>query len=232
MDLTQQKPLAILFTALAIAGCNSSTSVELNLKPAFVGTVVQASDDGNTGDLLTAGLGKTDLQSATAPAIADANNPTAAELRRLAIYTNYRALLDMTDAERTALLADRPNRIAVKHPHSQQNPEKDGGKNVLNSIGFAFYVLNEQFGGTDGTLKTRDIKPENTIVIASSVSNGGSASLAAAEQDTAGLIDGVAVGEPSIQVVAPANAALTVTRGTTSLAGFGRFANNTVTIPN
>lgn len=32
MDLTQHKPLAILVTALAIAGCNSSTSVELNLK--------------------------------------------------------------------------------------------------------------------------------------------------------------------------------------------------------
>jgi hydroxybutyrate-dimer hydrolase len=355
MHLNQQEPLAILLTVLTIAGCANSQSVELNLKPGFVGAVAQASYDGNSDDLLTAGLGKTGLQSATAPAIADANNPTAAELRRLAIYNNYRALLDMstvggfgvlfgpnidaggnvttgegkiagteylayaddgsgnqnvtmlvqvpgtfnknepcivaapssgsrgvygaigtagewglkkgcavaytdkgsgagvhdlatntvnlqngtrtgaaaagknsnftatlTDAERTALLADRPNRIAVKHTHSQQNPEKDWGKNVLNSIEFAFYVLNEQFGGTNGTFKTRDIKPDNTIVIASSVSNGGGASLAAAEQDTAGLIDGVAVAEPQIQVAAPASATLTVTRGTTSLAGFGR----------
>jgi hydroxybutyrate-dimer hydrolase len=354
MDFTQQKPLAILVTSLAIAGC-SSTSVELNLKPAFVGTIVSASYDGNTDDLLTAGLGKTGLQSAAAPAIADVNNPTGVELRRLAIYNNYRALLDMTtvggfgvlygpnidangnvtagegkiagteyiayaddgsgnqnvtmmiqvpntfnksdpciiaapssgsrgvygaigtagewglkkgcavaytdkgsgagvhdlatntvnlqngtrsgavtagknsnftaaltDAERTTLLANRRNRIAVKHAHSQQNPEKDWGKNVLNTVEFAFYVLNEQFGSVNGALRTRDIKPENTIVIASSVSNGGGASLAAVEQDTAGLIDGVAVGEPQIQVAGPANATLTVTRGTTSLAGFGR----------
>jgi hydroxybutyrate-dimer hydrolase len=39
--------------------------------------------------------------------------------------------------------------------------------------------------------------PENTIVIASSVSNGGYAALAAAEQDSRGLIDGVAVSEPN-----------------------------------
>ena len=54
MDLTQQKPVAILLTVLAIAGCNGTSSVELNLKPAFVGTIVQASYDGNTDDLLTA----------------------------------------------------------------------------------------------------------------------------------------------------------------------------------
>jgi hydroxybutyrate-dimer hydrolase len=40
-------------------------------------------------------LGKTGLQSATAPAIADANNPTAAELRRQYPH-NYCALMDMT----------------------------------------------------------------------------------------------------------------------------------------
>jgi hydroxybutyrate-dimer hydrolase len=33
-----------------------------------------------------------------APAIADPANPTAAELRRLAIYSNYRALVDITAA--------------------------------------------------------------------------------------------------------------------------------------
>ena len=362
---TQQKYVAILASVLAIAGCNSSSEVELNIKPAFVGAVVRASYDGSTDDLLTAGLGKSGLQGATAPAIADANNPTAAELRRLAIYNNYRALLDMTttggygvlygpnvdargnvtagegkiagteyiayaddgigsqnvtmlvqipstfnkdepcivaapssgsrgvygaigtagewglkkgcavaytdkgsgagvhdlatntvnlqdgtragasaagknshftaaltDAERAALLADRPNRIAVKHAHSQQNPEKDWGRNVLNSIEFAFYAINEQFAGSNSSFRTRDYKPENTIVIASSVSNGGGASLAAAEQDTMGLIDGVAVGEPQIQVAGPANATLTVTRGATSLAGFGRPLYDYFTLAN
>lgn len=66
--------------------------------------VSQASYDGNTDDLLTAGLGATGLGSATPPGIADAGNPTAAELRRLAIHTNYRALLDMTAAGGYGLL--------------------------------------------------------------------------------------------------------------------------------
>ena len=38
----------------------------------------------------------------------------------------------------------------------------------------------------------------NTIVIASSVSNGGGASVLAVEQDDEGLIDGLAVGEPNV----------------------------------
>lgn len=51
--------------------------------------------DGTTDDLLTAGLGKSGLAGG-ARAVADPNNPTAAELRRLAIYSNYRALVDIT----------------------------------------------------------------------------------------------------------------------------------------
>jgi len=49
-----------------------------------------------TNDLLTAGLGKSGLGSATAPSFADPLHPTAEELRRLAIYNNYRALVDPT----------------------------------------------------------------------------------------------------------------------------------------
>jgi len=45
--------------------------------------------DGTTDDLLTAGLGKTKLGSAVAPASSTRRNPTAAELRRRAIYTNF-----------------------------------------------------------------------------------------------------------------------------------------------
>src|SRR5207302_8885038 len=52
--------------------------------------------DGVTNDLLTAGLGKTGLGSATAPGFADPLHPTAEELRRSAIYNNYRALIDPT----------------------------------------------------------------------------------------------------------------------------------------
>src|SRR5262245_55933419 len=59
-------------------------------------TILHAFYDGNANDLLTAGLGKTGLGSATAPGFADPLNPTAEELRRSAIYNNYRALVDPT----------------------------------------------------------------------------------------------------------------------------------------
>lgn len=90
--------------------------------------------------------------------------------------------------------------VAFKHAHSQQNPEKDWEQNVLQSIKFAFYILNleENFGQPSGGQTQQTIVPTNTLVIASSVSNGGGASLRAAEQDTEGLIDGVAVSEPNV----------------------------------
>jgi hydroxybutyrate-dimer hydrolase len=47
-----------------------------------------------TQDLLTGGIGKTGLGAAAAPAYADPLHPTAAELRRNALYSNYRAILD------------------------------------------------------------------------------------------------------------------------------------------
>jgi hydroxybutyrate-dimer hydrolase len=282
--------------------------------------------DGITNDLLTAGLGKTGLGSAVPPGFADPLHPTAEELRRLAIYNNYRALVDptpgggygtlygpnvavdgtvttsegliagdeyitfekqgdgrtrvtmmvqvpdsydptrgcivtapssgsrgvygaiatagewglkhgcavaytdkgtgtgahdlqnntvnlirgeradaaaakkdsnftadITESDREAFNAATPNRFAFKHAHSQQNPEEDWGKNVLRSIKFAFSVLNDK-------LRHRrvDINKRNTIVIASSVSNGGGASVRAAEQDDDHLIDGIAVGEPNV----------------------------------
>jgi hydroxybutyrate-dimer hydrolase len=51
-----------------------------------------------TQDLLTGGLGTTGLRAAAAPAYADPANPTALELRRNALHSNYRAILDPTDA--------------------------------------------------------------------------------------------------------------------------------------
>src|SRR5260370_6603228 len=52
--------------------------------------------DGVSNDLLTAGLGKTGLGSPIPPGFADPLHPTAEELRRSAIYNNYRALIDPT----------------------------------------------------------------------------------------------------------------------------------------
>src|SRR5438270_4093856 len=282
--------------------------------------------DGVTNDLLTAGLGKTGLGSATPPGFVNPLNPTAEELRRFAIYNNYRALVDPTpgggygtlygpnvmadgtvtsseglvagdeyiafergrdgrnrvtimvqvpasfdplnscivtapssgsrgvygaiatagewglkhgcavaytdkgtgtgahdlqnntvdlirgeradaatagesatfiapiaESERAAFNAATPNRFAFKHAHSQINPEQDWGRNVLRSIAFAFDVLNEKFHG-----RGMEIAKRNTIVIASSVSNGGGASVRAVEQDEDHLIDGLAVAEPNV----------------------------------
>src|SRR5258708_11496014 len=285
--------------------------------------VIHTFYDGVSNDLLTAGLGKTGLGSETAPGFADPLHPTAEELRRSAIYNNYRALVDPTpgggygtlygpnvkpdgtvtaseglipgdeyiayeqdghgrvtmmvqvpgsfdpmnscivtapssgsrrvygpiatagewglkhgcavaytdkgtgtgahdlqnntvnltrgeradaetaddnanfiapisESQRAAFNAARPNRFAFKHAHSQANPEKDWGRNVLRSIGFAFDVLNEKFHGRGMRIHKR-----NTIVIASSVSNGGGASVRAVEQDDDGVISGLAVGEPN-----------------------------------
>ena len=346
---------------LALAACRSNN--DLNTPPSFVrGTIVTKPYDGNTDDLLTAGLGKSGLGfAASAPGFADPANPTPAELRRLAIYQNYRALVDTTTtggygvlygpnidtqggntlgegkiageetiaydddgtgkvnatmmvqvpasfdvnnpcivtgtssgsrgvygaiatagewglkhgcavaytdkgsgmgvhdlvgntvnaiagtragaadagaassftanlsvADRASFNTNSPNRFAVKHAHSQQNPEKDWGRYTLHAVEFAFYVLNEKFGEhtSSGTLRT--IHPGRTIVIAASVSNGGGAALAAAEQDTQGLISAVVAGEPQVQITPTATiqrAGVTVAVSGKSLFDYMTYAN-------
>ena len=135
-------------------------------------------------DLATNSVGLIDGLRTDAAAAGDASHFTAA----------------LADAERAAFNAVTPNRIAYKHAHSQRNPEQDWGRNTLQAIRLAFYVLNEQYGraGADGR-KRVVLDRKNTIVIASGISNGATAALAAAEQDVNGLIDGVAVTEPNAQ---------------------------------
>ena len=110
---------------------------------------------------------------------------------RPATISNFTAALSAR--ERAAFNAATPNRFAFKHAHSQQNPEKHWGDNVLRSIRFTFDMLERKF-------RPQRLKfgKRNTIVIASSVSNGGGASVLAVEQDEDGLIDGLAVGEPNV----------------------------------
>lgn len=106
---------------------------------------------------------------------------------------------DLSAAERAAFLNDYPNRLAFKHAHSGDNPESDWGKHVLDAVRFGFYVINEIHGEqNDAGERGVSLVPDNTLVIASSVSNGGGASVAAAELDSEGLIDGVAVSEPNV----------------------------------
>jgi hydroxybutyrate-dimer hydrolase len=358
--------LALAGLVFPLTGCGGGGSLEaINAKPPYVGTISATAYDGNTDDLLTGGLGKTGLTSATAPSPVDATAPTAAELRKIAIYTNYRAVLDatpaggfgvlygpnidvsgkdtlgegkiagteyiaysddgsgkqnvtmmvqipnsfnpaspciitgtssgsrgvygavgtsgewglkhgcavayndkgtgngiddlqnntvnlqngvrssvaaagvnsnftadVTDAQRTAFNAVTPKRFAVKHAHSQRNPEKDWGKFTLQSIEFAYYVLNQKYGDVakDGQSHLIKLSPANTIVIASSISNGAGAALAAAEQDSKGLISGVAVSEPHVQL-AP-DSSLSVIRGTTIATGTGKPLYDYFTLAN
>ena len=333
-------------SALLLSACIGSDNAPLAVtsKPGFAGLVNVLRVDGVSDDLLTAGLGKSGLQLATAPAVANAAAPTAAELRRLAIWTSYRGIVDPTPAggygvfygpnvdsngvagpgegkiagteyttysddgsgQRNVVLvvqvpdsfnpaapciitatssgsrgvygaistgewglkkgcavaytdkgtgsaphdlandtvplidgtrssaaaagtaahfsarlsaaalaafnAATANRFAFKHAHSQRNPEKDWGSFTLQAVEFAFWVLNEQYSPKLASgERLANIVPANTLVIASSVSNGGGAAIAAAELDRAGLIDGVAVAEPAIEM--PANPGVSVQRG-------------------
>jgi hydroxybutyrate-dimer hydrolase len=346
---------AFIVTACGGGGSDNNDNGIANTRPDFLkGSITNATYDGSTDDLLTAGLGKTGLGSAVPPAIANAASPTPSELRRLAIYNNYRALVDANNAnggygtlygpnittdgvvttgegkiageeylafaddgtgrenvtmmvqipttftmanacivtaassgsrgiygaigtagewglkkgcavaytdkgsgngahdlaanavnellgtrapaatagansiftanlsstDLAAFNAAFPNRWAYKHAHSQVNPEKDWGRDTLRAVQFAFYILNQKFGRPSGSSVFQTVLPENTLVIASSVSNGAGAAIAAAELDTTGLIDGVAVAEPQIQMNAPAG--VTIKRGTTTVASIAR----------
>lgn len=83
-----------------------------------------------------------------------------------------------------------PNRLAAKHAHSGLHCEALWGEYILESVLFAFSILSSLYPG--------QVDPQTTMVIASGVSNGAAASLKAAELDSVGMIDGVAVAEPNI----------------------------------
>ncbi len=148
-----------------------------------------------------------------------ARDGTLGDAATLGIESQFTAAT--SEADRAAFNAATPHRVAYKHAHSQQNPEKDWGRHTLDAVRFAFYVLNERFGRLDGNgVRRATLNAKNTLVIASSVSNGGGAALAAAEADREGLIDGVAVTEPNAQ---PRHTgALTIRQGATTIATIGK----------
>jgi hydroxybutyrate-dimer hydrolase len=136
--------------------------------------------------------------------------------------TNSQFTANVSSSDLAAFNTAFPNRWATKHAHSQQNPEQNWGRDTLRAIEFAFYMLNEKFGPVQDGTRRKDTRldPSNVLVIASSVSNGAGAAIAAAEQDTGGLIDGVAVAEPQIFFNPPAG--LTIRRGGTTVQGAGK----------
>ncbi|WP_454736218.1 3-hydroxybutyrate oligomer hydrolase family protein [Cupriavidus necator] len=354
---------SLLAAACGSGGDNNGNGSNPNTKPAFIGAVTINSYNGTTDDLLTGGLGKDGLASSSAPLPANPIAPTAAELRRYAIYSNYRAIVDTTsgggygslygpnvdaqgnvtgaegkvagveylaysddgtgnqnvtmlvqipntfsttkpcmitatssgsrgvygaiavgewglkrgcavaytdkgtgaaphdldtdtvpliDGTRTTraaagknaqfaakpgtisledFTATAPHRLAFKHAHSQQNPEKDWGKFTLQAIQFGIWAINDRFGtvAADGT-RQLSMDKDKILVIASSVSNGGGAAVAAAEQDTDGLIDGVAVGEPNLDL--PPDTGVLVQRGSNPVSASGRILYDYTTTAN
>ena len=96
--------------ACALSACGGSgddgDKAPVNAAPAGVFGIQTRSYDGASDDLLTAGLGKAGLQGAL-PAYADPLHPTVAELRRAAMYTSYRGLIDTTENSPVATSALR-----------------------------------------------------------------------------------------------------------------------------
>jgi hydroxybutyrate-dimer hydrolase len=192
-----------------------STAGEWGLKH---GCVVAYADKGS-------GAGFHDLAGNTVDTITGVRQPASGAGKS----SNFTAKLSAADL--VAFNAATPDRFAVKHAHSQQNPEKDWGRDTLRAIKFAFYQLNEERGdAAAGGGHVATFTPANTIVIASSASNGAGAALQAAELDTENLIGGVAVSEPSIQL--RSNPALTVKRGSTTWVGTGRPLYDYFTVAN
>ena len=136
----------------------------------------------------------------------------------------------LSPAERAAFNSAFPNRWAFKHAHSQQNPEAAWGRDTLRAIEFAFYVLNEKFAPVANGVRLRTITPNNTLVIASSVSNGAGAAIAALEQDAGGLIDGLAVAEPQVNLDAPAG--VRIVRGAAEVPSHSRPLYDYFTLAN
>ncbi|MEO8120254.1 MAG: 3-hydroxybutyrate oligomer hydrolase family protein [Rhodoferax sp.] len=121
----------------------------------------------------------------------------------------------LTDTARTSFLSNFPNRIAFKHAHSRQNPDALWGREVLRSIEFAVYILNQRFADSKAFYNK-----DNTTVIVVGDSNGGGAALLAAEQDSKGWIDGVVAGQPQIQP--QASDKVVVKRGGKDFVGGGK----------
>ncbi len=82
-------PLAAAVALAACAGAPARSAEDFLVSP--VGASRHAGDD----DLLTAGLGAAGLRSPLPPAFADAQAPTASELRRRAIWSNWRGIADL-----------------------------------------------------------------------------------------------------------------------------------------
>ncbi|MGH8078790.1 MAG: 3-hydroxybutyrate oligomer hydrolase family protein, partial [Lysobacter sp.] len=80
--------------ALVVAGCTTTGNRSgKEASPMF--NALRVTEHRDSDDLLTAGLGRDGLRAMLAPAFADAEHPTAVELRRRALWNNWRGIADL-----------------------------------------------------------------------------------------------------------------------------------------
>ena len=93
MSKNRIAPLLPLTAAIALAGCAGlpTQSHEADFLVLGIEQHAYTGDD----DLLTAGLGADGLKSPVPPVFSDAEHPTPAELRRRAIWSNWRGIADL-----------------------------------------------------------------------------------------------------------------------------------------
>lgn len=99
LEVTMRKLVVFLTGIALIWWCGVALAGHhANQLPGFIvpGSLEVTEYDGKVDDLLSGGLNADGLKSTDLPGFADPLNPTPAELRRRAIYTNFRALTDMT----------------------------------------------------------------------------------------------------------------------------------------
>jgi hydroxybutyrate-dimer hydrolase len=94
----------VAFNATAVLAHDDDDDDHDDGPPIVRGSVKVAVYDGVTDDLLSAGLNLAGLISAVPPGFVDPLKPTPAELRRRAIYNNYRGIVDTVAAGGMGLL--------------------------------------------------------------------------------------------------------------------------------
>ncbi|KIQ96288.1 D-(-)-3-hydroxybutyrate oligomer hydrolase [Lysobacter sp. A03] len=89
--------LAVSLSAVlsVVAGCATMSNPGNAAMAATSFGPVSVTEHRGDDDLLTAGLGLEGLRAMTAPAFADPENPTAEEVRRRAVWSNWRGIADL-----------------------------------------------------------------------------------------------------------------------------------------
>ena len=92
MNLTPVR-IAVAGAALALAACATHPRTAKESAPVF--TQSRTTEHRGDDDLLSGGLGMAGLRAMTPPGFADAEHPTSTELRRRALWSNWRGIADL-----------------------------------------------------------------------------------------------------------------------------------------